>query len=57
MRVRLDYGSEGLEVDLPGERITVIEPVPRPAVADPHATLMAAIRTMPLIGSALVVKL
>jgi len=24
MRVRLDYGTEGLEVDLPDERITVI---------------------------------
>ena len=34
MRVRLDYGTDGLDVDLPDERITVIEPVPRPAVAD-----------------------
>jgi nickel-dependent lactate racemase len=45
MRVRLDYGTEGLEVDVPDEGLTVIEPVPRPAVADPHATLLAAIRS------------
>jgi lactate racemase len=44
MRVRLDYGTEGLDVDLPDERVTVIEPVPRPAVRDPQATLKAAIR-------------
>ena len=29
MRVRLDYGTEGLDVDLPDERITVIEPIPQ----------------------------
>jgi nickel-dependent lactate racemase len=44
MRVRLDYGSDGLEVDLPDERVTVIEPIPRAAVGDPHATLLGAIR-------------
>jgi len=44
VRLRLDYGTDGLEVDLPHERVTVIEPVPRPAVADTHATLLAAIR-------------
>ncbi|MEO8260153.1 MAG: nickel-dependent lactate racemase [Acidobacteriota bacterium] len=43
MRVRLDYGVDGLEVDLPEERVTVIEPVFRPAVADPLAALAAAI--------------
>ena len=35
MRVRLDYGSDGLEVDLPDDRITVIEPRHEPALADP----------------------
>ena len=44
MRLRLDYGSDGLEVNLPEERVTVIEPVPRPAVPDAHATLLDAIR-------------
>ena len=44
MRVRLDYGVEGLEVDLPPDRVTIIEPVFRPAIADPHAALIAAIR-------------
>lgn len=45
MKVQLDYGTEGLEVDLPDERVTVIEPIPRAAVADPHATLLTAIRS------------
>jgi nickel-dependent lactate racemase len=44
MRVRLDYGVEGLEVDLPQERVTIIEPVFRPAIADPHSALIAALR-------------
>jgi nickel-dependent lactate racemase len=43
-RVRLDYGVTGLEVDLPQERVTIIEPVFRPAIADPHRALMAALR-------------
>ncbi len=44
VHLRLDYGTDGLAVDVPDERLTVIEPVHRPAVADPHATLVAAIR-------------
>jgi nickel-dependent lactate racemase len=45
MRVHLDYGSDGMEVTLPDERVTVIEPVARPAVGDPQATLLQAIRS------------
>ena len=45
MRVRLDYGDDGLEVELPHEHVTVIEPVFRRAVADPVAALAAAIRS------------
>jgi nickel-dependent lactate racemase len=44
MRVRLDYGVNGLEVDLPQDRVTIIAPVFRPAIADPHAALLTAIR-------------
>ena len=44
MRVRLDYGVAGLEVELPQERVTIIEPVFRPAIADSHAALVAALR-------------
>src|SRR4030095_3305537 len=44
MRVRLDYGTDGLEVELPDERVTVIEPIARTAAADPKATLLDAIR-------------
>jgi nickel-dependent lactate racemase len=42
--VQLDYGTDGLQVDLPSDGVTVIEPVPRPAVPDPHDTLVRAIR-------------
>jgi len=35
---------DGLDVDLPCERVTIIEPVFRPAVADPHTALTAALR-------------
>jgi lactate racemase len=44
MRVRLDYGADGLEVDLPDDRVTIIEPRSRPAVVDPHAALVSALR-------------
>ncbi len=45
MRIRLDYGIEGLAVELPEERVTIIEPVFRPAMADPHAALVARLRS------------
>ena len=44
MRVHLDYGTTGLEVSLPDANVTVIEPMPRPAVPDPQRTLLDAIR-------------
>jgi len=44
MRVRLDYGADGLDVDLPDERVTVIEPRFRPSLPDPQAALLAAVR-------------
>ncbi len=44
MRLRLDYGSEGLEVDLPDQRITVIEPSFLPAIRNPYLALVAALR-------------
>ncbi|HMF94032.1 MAG TPA: nickel-dependent lactate racemase [Vicinamibacterales bacterium] len=44
MRVRLDYGADGLEVDLPDDRVTIIEPRFRASLADPHAALVAALR-------------
>jgi lactate racemase len=45
LRVRLDYGTGGLEVDLPDDRVTVIEPLFKPAVPDARATLLQAIRS------------
>lgn len=42
--MRLDYGTTGLDVDLPDERVVVIEPVFRPPVADPLAALTGALR-------------
>jgi len=43
MRVRLDYGTDGLEVELPDERTTVIEPAYPPGVSDPMAELRRAL--------------
>jgi lactate racemase len=43
VRLKLDYGSDGLTVDLPGERTTVIEPAPVPAAVNPLETLGKAI--------------
>src|SRR5262245_52779717 len=45
MKIRLDYGTDGLEVDLPEERTTIIEPVFLDALPDPHAALIAALRS------------
>lgn len=44
MRLHVDYGIDGLEVELPDERVTVVEPVFRAEVPDPHARLVAALR-------------
>ena len=44
MRVHLDYGTDGLAVDVPDDRVTIIEPVARPALADPCGALLAALR-------------
>ena len=44
MRVRLAYGSNGLDVEVPSERTTVIEPEFRCPAADPVAALTAALR-------------
>src|SRR6185436_3002607 len=43
-RVHLDYGTTGLQVDLPEDRVTIIEPVFRPALTDPRTALLAAMR-------------
>jgi nickel-dependent lactate racemase len=43
MKVRLDYGTGGLEVDLPDDRTTVIEPAYPKGVADPMAALRRAL--------------
>ena len=44
MRVRLLYGSGGLDVDVPSDRTTIIEPGFRAPVADPVGALTAAMR-------------
>ncbi|HEY7819154.1 MAG TPA: nickel-dependent lactate racemase, partial [Vicinamibacteria bacterium] len=43
MKVRLDYGTEGLLADVPDERTTVIEPAYPPGVADPAGELRRAL--------------
>lgn len=52
MRVRLAYGHDGLEVDLPNERTTVIEPTYVPGLPDTEGAILTALRnplgTLPL---------
>ncbi len=43
MRVTLDYGTDGLEVDFPDKGTTVIEPAYPPGVDDPEETLRQAL--------------
>ncbi len=43
MKIKLDYGSDGLAVDLPEKETTVIEPLFRPGLPDPSAALCAAL--------------
>ena len=45
MKLRLDYGTSGLEVELPDNGTTVIEPVDLPGTEDPSATLVRALQT------------
>jgi lactate racemase len=49
VRVRLAYGDEGLEVDLPRDRTTVVEPAYVPGAEDERALLTQALRT-PVAG-------
>ena len=43
MRVHLDYGSDGLDVDVPDDRTEIVTPRHEPPVADPGAALRAAL--------------
>ena len=49
MLCRVDYGTTGLQVTLPDERVTIIEPLAGVAVSEPVEALAAAIRA-PLGG-------
>ena len=49
MRIRLAYGTDGLELELPRERTTVIEPTYQPGATDEAAVLRAALRS-PIAG-------
>ena len=51
MRVRLAYGTTGLDIEVDPEVTTVVEPVHQRAVADPGAALRAALRH-PVAGPA-----
>jgi lactate racemase len=44
MRIELAYGSDGLTVDLPDDRTTVVEPLHPQAAADERAEVLAALR-------------
>ena len=43
MRIQLAYGSRGLDVDVPSERTTIIEPEFRPGVPDAVGAIRAAL--------------
>ncbi len=43
MKVHLDYGTEGLEAELPDDRTTVIEPSYPAGISDPHDALKRAL--------------
>ena len=45
MKIRLDYGTRGLPVEFPSDRVTVIEPVYHPSAADPAGTLLSSLRS------------
>ena len=49
MRLRLAYGRSGLEIEVPRDRTTVIEPIQAPPLADPDTALTAALRA-PVAG-------
>jgi nickel-dependent lactate racemase len=44
MRLKLDYGTSGLDVELPDDHVTVIEPIYRAPAPDPRGVLLAAMR-------------
>ena len=44
VKIELAYGSDGLTVDLPGERTTVVEPLHPPAAPDARAAVLEALR-------------
>lgn len=52
MKVRLSYGKTGLDIEVPQERTTVVEPTYQRGVADPRAALRRALR-FPIAGSPL----
>ena len=45
MKIRLDYGRSGLEVDFPGQGVTVVEPEFIPGIPDPGSVLRAGLRS------------
>lgn len=44
MRIRLSFGSDGLDVDLPDKHVTVIEPTELPGLPDEAAVLREALQ-------------
>ena len=44
MKVRLAYGRNGLEIELPDDRTTVIEPTFVPGLPDPDGAILTALR-------------
>lgn len=49
MKIHLAYGSDGLEIDFPDDRTTVVEPVHLPGAADPQGLLRQTLQN-PVAG-------
>jgi nickel-dependent lactate racemase len=52
LKVRIDYGSSGLDIELPTGLTTVVEPTHQPASPAPHEALLDALRR-PVSGAPL----
>jgi nickel-dependent lactate racemase len=44
LKITLDYGSDGLEIEIPAQRTTVVEPSYRAGLSDPREAIRQALR-------------
>ncbi|RLT36695.1 MAG: DUF2088 domain-containing protein, partial [Chloroflexi bacterium] len=56
MKIHLQYGRDGLDIDLPGDNVTVLRPQFVPGLADEQAAFVEAARA-PIASSPLAEKI